>query len=80
MAGDRRGASDYCNNIGGGNETKILDILNALLMIVQGEPSDDPYGPVSIGALDKRALKNFYRYAKNRSSLVKNYILDLLKD
>jgi len=47
-------------NIGGGNETTILDILNALLihgMVVQGNSAGDHYGPVSIGAPDERVRK-----------------------
>jgi NAD(P)H dehydrogenase (quinone) len=61
-------------NIGGGNETTILDILHALLihgMVVQGEPQGDHYGPVSVGIPDKRALKCCERYAKNVASLTK---------
>jgi len=68
------GAFSTAANIGGGNETTILDILNALLihgMIIQGEPRGDHYGPVSIGAPDQRALKCCERYAQNLSSLVK---------
>lgn len=47
-------------NIGGGNETTILDILKALLihgMIVQGLPNGDHYGPVAIGDPDERASR-----------------------
>jgi NAD(P)H dehydrogenase (quinone) len=47
-------------NIGGGNETTIMDILDALLihgMVVQGNSAGDHYGPVSIGAPDDRARK-----------------------
>jgi len=47
-------------NIGGGNETTVLDILNALLihgMVVQGISAGDHYGPVSIGAPDERVRK-----------------------
>jgi len=47
-------------NIGGGNETTILDILDALLihgMVVQGNSAGDHYGPVSIGAPDERVEK-----------------------
>ena len=47
-------------NIGGGNETTILDMLNALLihgMVVQGNSAGDHYGPVSIGAPDDRVEK-----------------------
>ena len=74
MRGKIGGAFSSSANIGGGNETTILSILKALIihgMIVQGEPSGDHYGPVSIGAPDKRALKNCERYAKNLSALVK---------
>lgn len=47
-------------NIGGGNETTILDMLNAMLihgMVIQGNPAGDHYGPVSIGAPDARVKK-----------------------
>ncbi len=47
-------------NIGGGNETTVLDILNALLihgMVVQGNSAGDHYGPISIGAPDERVRK-----------------------
>ncbi|MBI5788158.1 MAG: flavodoxin domain-containing protein [Candidatus Schekmanbacteria bacterium] len=47
-------------NIGGGNETTILGILQIFLvhgMIVQGLPKGDHYGPVSIGTPDERASK-----------------------
>jgi len=74
LRGKIGGAFSSSANIGGGNETTILSILKALIihgMIVQGEPSGDHYGPVSIGAPDKRALKNCERYAKNLSALVK---------
>lgn len=61
-------------NIGGGNETAILSILEALLihgMVVQGEPRGDHYGPVAINAPDKRALECCERMAKNVAKLVK---------
>ncbi|MGA2192750.1 MAG: NAD(P)H-dependent oxidoreductase [Nitrospirota bacterium] len=44
-------------NIGGGNETVIMAIIQAMLihgMVVQGIPKGDHYGPVSIGAPDDR--------------------------
>lgn len=44
-------------NIGGGNETTILSILEAFLihgMIIQGNSDGDHYGPVSIGKPNKR--------------------------
>jgi len=74
LKGKVGGAFSSAANIGGGNETTIQDILNAMLihgMIVQGEPVGDHYGPVSIGAPDQRALKCCERYAQNLSSLVK---------
>lgn len=61
-------------NIGGGNETVILSILEALLihgMIVQGEAKGDHYGPVSIGAPDERALKGCKRLGMTVANLVK---------
>jgi len=51
-------------NIAGGNETTILDILNAMLihgMIIQGDPQGDHYGPVAIGFPDKRSTKECIR-------------------
>ena len=44
-------------NIGGGNETAIMGIIEAMLiagMVVQGDPQGDHYGPVSIGRPDER--------------------------
>ena len=61
-------------NIGGGNETVILSILEALLihgMIVQGEPKGDHYGPVGINEPDERALKGCRKLGETVASLVK---------
>ena len=61
-------------NIGGGNETTILDILNDLLihgMIIQGDPSGDHYGAVSIGAPDARAKRQCERLGGRIAKLVK---------
>ena len=47
-------------NIGGGNETVIMSIIQAMLvhgMVVQGIPKGDHYGPVSIGSPDDRASR-----------------------
>lgn len=68
------GAFSSSANVGGGNETTILDILNALLihgMVVRGDYRGDHYGPVSIGRPDKRALGSCASYAKNVAELVK---------
>lgn len=61
-------------NIGGGNETTILDILNAMLihgMIIQGDPMGDHYGPVSIGAPDARATKQCLKLGSRVAKLLK---------
>jgi NAD(P)H dehydrogenase (quinone) len=47
-------------NIGGGNETTILAILQMMIvhgMVVQGNPRGDHYGPVAIHSPDERASK-----------------------
>lgn len=61
-------------NVAGGNETTVLDILNAMLihgMVIQGDPQGDHYGPVSLGAPDERALKECARLGKRVAKLVK---------
>jgi NAD(P)H dehydrogenase (quinone) len=61
-------------NTGGGNETTILDILNAMLihgMILQGDPQGGHYGPVAIGAPDARALSDCSRWGSRIAKLVK---------
>jgi len=61
-------------NVGGGNETTVLDILKALLihgMIVQGDSQGDHYGPVAIGAPDTRAREECRRLGKRTAELVK---------
>jgi NAD(P)H dehydrogenase (quinone) len=61
-------------NIGGGNETTILDILNAMLihgMIIQGDFQGDHYGAVAIGAPDSRAKKQCLRLGQRVAALIK---------
>jgi len=61
-------------NIGGGNETTITDILNALLihgMVIQGDPSGGHYGVVSIGAPDSRVERECKRMGRRVAKLVK---------
>lgn len=68
------GAFTSSGNIAGGNETTVLDILNALLihgLIIHGEPRGDHYGPVSIGRPDQRSLKSCDIYAKDLAALTK---------
>lgn len=60
LEGKVGGAFASSANIGGGNETTILAILEALMihgMIIQGTSNGDHYGPVAIGSPDKRAEK-----------------------
>jgi NAD(P)H dehydrogenase (quinone) len=60
--------------IGGGNETTILDILKAMIihgMIVQGDWQGDHYGPVSIGFPSARAEKECVRAGSRIAQLVK---------
>jgi len=61
-------------NIAGGNETTVLDILNAMLihgMMIQGDPQGDHYGAVSIGAPDARVAKQCMRLSKRIAELIK---------
>ncbi|MCX8082017.1 MAG: NAD(P)H-dependent oxidoreductase [bacterium] len=61
-------------NIGGGNETTITDILNALLihgMVIQGDPSGGHYGVVSIGVPDSRVERECKRLGRRVAKLVK---------
>ena len=61
-------------NIGGGNETAILDMLNGWLihgMIVQGDPQGDHYGRVSINAPDDRVTSQCRRMGERFAALVK---------
>lgn len=58
LSGKVGGAFSSSANIGGGNETTIMDILKAMLihgMVIQGFAEGDHYGPVAIGDVDKRA-------------------------
>ena len=59
LAGKVGAAFSSSGNVGGGNETTVMDILKALLihgMIVQGMATGDHYGPVAIGPPDERSL------------------------
>lgn len=61
-------------NIAGGNETTVLDILNAMLihgMIIQGDPQGSHYGPVSIGEPDSRVKKECERFGSRLAGLIK---------
>jgi len=60
-------------NIGGGNETTILDMLNAMLihgMVIQGNAKGDHYGPVSVGKPDERVKKQCNELGQRTAALV----------
>ena len=72
LTGKIGGAFTSSANIGGGNETTIMSILQALLihgMIIQGDAGGDHYGPVAIGAPDDRSKKICLRYGKTVATL-----------
>ena len=72
LAGKVGGAFSSAANIGGGNETTILGIIQAMLihaMIVQGSYSGDHYGPVAIGDPDDRAKKECRRLGQSVAAL-----------
>ena len=74
LDGKAAGAFSSAANIGGGNETTILDMLNGWLihgMIVQGDPQGDHYGRVSVGAPDDRVEKQCRRMGERFAALVK---------
>ncbi len=74
LKGKVGGAFSSAANVGGGNETTILNILNALLihgMIIQGDHRGDHYGPVAIEFPDDRAHECCKQYAQNLAGLVK---------
>ncbi len=68
------GAFSSAANIGGGNETTIMGIIEAMLiagMIVQGDPQGDHYGPVSIGKPDDRVQQQCQRRGQRIAELTK---------
>lgn len=61
-------------NVGGGNETTVLDIVKAWLihgMVIAGDSKGDHYGAVSIGSPDKRAIDNARRQGEIIAELLK---------
>jgi len=59
-------------NIGGGNETTIMAILQSMLihgMIVRGNSKGDHYGPVSINAPDARVEKQCRELGRRTAEL-----------
>ncbi|UCE92534.1 MAG: NAD(P)H-dependent oxidoreductase [Methanobacteriota archaeon] len=68
------GAFSSSYNVGGGNETTIMAILESLLihgMVVCGDPDGDHYGPVSIGKPNRRVEAVCRRYGERVAELAK---------
>lgn len=68
------GAFTSSYNIGGGNETTVLALLEALLihgMVICGDHKGDHYGPVAIEGPDERAEKICVSYGKRLAKLTK---------
>lgn len=67
LAGKVGGAFASSANVGGGNETTILDMINALLihgMVVPGNALGDHYGPVAINDVDDRSRRQCAAWGK----------------
>lgn len=67
LAGKVGAAFASSANVGGGNETTVMDIIKALLihgMIVPGHAKGDHYGPVSIGKPDDRAIYQCHKLGR----------------
>jgi NAD(P)H dehydrogenase (quinone) len=74
MNGKVGGAFSSSANIGGGSETTVVGILEAMLiagMIVQGDPQGAHYGPISIGKPDERARQQCTRRGQRIAELTK---------
>jgi len=74
LAGKVGAAFTSAANVGGGNETTVLSILQAMLihgMVVKGSARGDHYGPVAIGKVDKRARVQCEKLAREVAELTK---------
>jgi NAD(P)H dehydrogenase (quinone) len=72
LAGKVGGAFASSGAIGGGTETTVLDIVQALLihgMVVQGDPGGAHYGPVAFGAPDDRGRKECEKLGRRVAEL-----------
>jgi len=72
LVGKVGGAFTSSANVGGGNETTILSILQAMLvhgMVVQGSAVGDHYGPVAVSAPDERATEQARALGKRVAEL-----------
>lgn len=74
LSGKVGGAFASSGMIGGGNETTLMSILQALLihgMVVHGEAKISHYGPVAIGEPDDQASTECVTYGKRIGELTK---------
>jgi len=77
LEGKVGGAFASSGNIGGGNETTLLSILEMMLihgMVVQGTSQGDHYGPVSIGSPDGRVKSQCMALGRRVARLVKRVV------
>lgn len=73
LAGKVGGAFSSSGMLGGGNETTIMSLLEALLihgMIVAGNTKIAHYGPVAVGSPDARALDECRTYGRRIGELM----------
>jgi len=66
------GAFASSANVGGGSETTITGILQAMLiagMVIQGDPQGSHYGPLSIGKPDDRVKQQCRRRGERIAAL-----------
>lgn len=74
LEGKVGGAFSSSANLGGGSETTVLNILQALLihgLIVPGSASGAHYGPVSIGAPDGAVRESCIKFGRTYAKLAK---------
>jgi NAD(P)H dehydrogenase (quinone) len=64
-------------NIGGGSETTIMGIIEAMLiagMVVQGDPQGAHYGPLSIGRPDEKTRQQCQRRGQRIAELTRRLL------
>ena len=74
LAGKVGGAFSSCGVLGGGAETTVRAMLDALLihgMVVQGTAKGAHYGPVAVGAPDEAATKDCRELGRRVGELVR---------
>lgn len=72
-------AFSSAGNIGGGNETTIMGINEAMLiagMVIHGDPKGDHYGPVSIGKPDDRVREQCQRRGRRIADLTRKLLAE----